>query len=395
MKIVYFIDSLLFSIGGISNSLINLSTGLKKNGHLITIVAPESSSQTCKKNTLKGIALNFFPSLESPWNPRLRIGSPLSPRLFSKIKRIAPDILHFHTPFLIGASAIVLGKSLRKPVVGTFHSYFMQPEYLKAAGFNVQTNSLTNFLWKYAAFFYNQCDAIIAPSESVKKDLKKYGIKKPIYIISNPINASQFRIVGTKQLKALKTKLKLSQKVVLYVGRFSYEKSLDILLKSFSKVAKKIGNVSLLLIGDGQIKSELKALAKDLKIKDKVIFAGPIAQETLLSSGYFQLADVFVTASGSETQGITLIEAMYFGLPLVGVAKKGTSDMIKNVGLLSRPHNINALAKNILRVLTNKALYRQLSMASRNTFTQKHAAQKIIKQVEELYKNLSKTSRIY
>ena len=392
MKIVYFTDSLLSSIAGISNSLINLSMGLKRNGHLITIVAPDSSSQTYKKSALKGISLSLFPSIESPWNPRLRIGSPLSPKLFSKIRKIAPDILHFHTPFLIGASAVVLGRSLKKPIIGTFHSYFMQPEYLKSAGINVQTNSLTNFLWKYAAFFYNQCDAVIAPSETVKKDLKKYGIKKPIHIISNPINVNQFKIVESKRLTALKTKLKLSQKVILYVGRFSYEKSLDILLKSFAKVAKEADNTSLLLIGDGPIKSELKTLAKDLKIKDKVVFAGPIAQKILLSSGYFQLADTFVTASGSETQGITLIEAMYFGLPLVGIAKKGTSDMIKNVGLLSPPHRINALAKNILRVLTDKTLHQQLRITSRKTFAQKYASQKIIKQVEDLYKDLSKTS---
>ncbi len=391
MKIVYFTDLLLFSIQGVSNSLINLSTALKKKGHRITILAPKSKN-IAGKHRLKGVSLEFFPSVASFWNPRLRIGSPISPSLFAIIKKKDPDIIHFHTAFLIGASAIILGKILKKPVVGTFHQYFMQPEYLKAAGFNVQTNSLTKFLWKYAAFFYNQCDAVIAPSESVKKDLQKNGVRKPIYVISNLIDEEYFKIVSKKRLQALKAKLGLSEKVILYVGRLSHEKSVDILIKSFTKIAKKMDNVSLLVVGDGQIKTELEILVKKLKNQHKVIFTGSIEPKILLSSGYFQLADAFVTASTSEVQPVSLIEAMYFKLPLIGVSKKGTQDMIKNVGLLSRPHNINALAKNILRVLTNKALYRQLSMTSRKTFIQKYTAQKIIKQVEDLYKDLSKTS---
>lgn len=390
MKIAYFTDSLLFSIGGVSNSLLNLSTSLKKNGHKITILAPRSPNQTPNKKLLKGIKLDFFPSIEAPWNPRLRIGSPLSPRILSKITKDNPDIIHFHTPFLIGVNAIVLGKSLKKPIIGTFHTYFMQPEYLKAAGISIPVKSLTSFLWKYAAFFYNQCDAIITPAESVKKDLQKNGIKKPIFVISNLINEDDFKLVSAKQLRALKTKLKLSQKVVLYVGRLSHEKSADVLLKSFAKVAKKIADVSLLIVGDGQVKSELESLAKALKISDKVLFTGSIDPKILLSSGYFQLADVFVTASGSEVQPVSLIEAMYFKLPLIGVSKKGTSDMLKDVGLLSRPKDANGLAKNILRVLTDESFQKKLSKASKKSFSQKYAAKKIVAQFENLYKQLSK-----
>ncbi len=395
MKIAYFTDSLLFSIGGVSNSLLNLSTSISKNGHKITIFAPKSPTQASKKKLLKGIKIDFFPSIEAPWNPRLRIGPPLSPRILTKIKRDDPDIIHFHTPFLIGASAVVLGKSLKKPIVGTFHTYFMQPEYLKAAGINIPVKPLTNFLWKYAAFFYNQCDVVIAPSESVRKDLKKNGVKKPIHTISNFINEDQFKLLSIKQLLALRVKLKLSKKVILYVGRLSHEKSLDILLKSFAKVLKKIGDISLLIIGEGQIESELKSLTKALGIKDRVVFMGSVSQETLLSGGYFQLADTFATASGSETQGIALIEAMYFGLPLVGISRKGTYDVIKNVGLLSRPKDTSGLAKNILRVLTDESLKKKLSKASRKSFTQKYAAKKIVNQFENLYKQLSKRSQIY
>lgn len=389
MKIAYFTDSSLFIMSGLANSLINLSNGLQKSGHKITIFAPKTSKKQ-QRVKFEGVKLMLFSSIASPWEPRLRISLPLSPSLFRKTRMTRPDIIHFHTPFVVGATSIILGRLLKIPVVATFHSYFMQPEYLKAAGINGQTTTLTNFLWKYVVLFYNQCDAVIAPSTSVKLDLEKHGVIKPIYLISNVVDQTKFRKISRTELKKLKNKYKLSDRVLLYVGRFSHEKSLDILLKSFGKVSKAIKNVSLLLIGDGQIKPELKSLVKTLGIKDKVVFAGLIDQETLLSSGYFQIADVFVTASGSETQGIALIEAMYFGIPLVGVSKKGTFDMIKNVGLLSRPNNINGLAKNILLTLTDKSLQKKLSKASRKSFAQKYAARKIVNQFENLYKQLSK-----
>lgn len=389
MKIAHFTDSSLFIMSGLANSLINLSNGLQENGHKITIFAPKTSKKQ-RRVRFKGVKLILFPSIASPWEPRLRISLPLSPSLFRKTRMIRPDIIHFHTPFVVSGTSIILGKLLKIPVVATFHSYFMQSEYLKTVGINGQTTALTNFLWKYVVLFYNQCDAVIAPSKSVKLDLEKHGVIKPIYLISNLVDQTKFKEVSKNELKKLKSRYKLNDKVLLYVGRFSHEKSLDVLLKSFAKVSKVIKNVSLLLIGDGQIKPELKSLVKTLGIRDKVAFAGLIAQKTLLSAGYFQLADVFVTASGSETQGIALIEAMYFGVPLVGISKKGTFDMIKKVGLLSRPKDTNGLAKNILRVINDESLQKKLSKASRKSFLKKYTAKKIVAQFENLYKQLSK-----
>ncbi len=389
MRIVYFTDILL-TINGISSSIISLSRAMKKRGHEMFIFAPKPDRS---KNNLDFSDLNvdFFPSFGSSFNPDLRISAPMSPKLIDTVKSFNPDIIHFHVPFLAGSNALLLSKILKKPVVGTFHSYFMEPEYLKRTGVHNGSKMLTNFLWTYVVFFYNQCDVIVAPAPLVKKDLIKHGVKKPVYIISNLVDETKFKVVDKITLNKLRSNYSLSQKVVLYVGRLSHEKNIDILIKSFARVLNKIPDANLLLIGDGDVRKQLVMLCKKLQIQKKVIFTGAIKQDRLLSKGYLQLGSLFATASTSEAQPVSLIEAMYFGLPIVGVAKRGVLDVVKGVGLLSQPNNITELSKNTQRVLTDNKLRHKLSKNSKKIFLNKHSTKNIVSQFENLYESLIKS----
>lgn len=386
MKIAYFTDLLLTSIGGVSNSILNLSSVLEKEKHEVIIFAPDSSKKERRPKNFKQKTV-FLSSISSYFNPRLRISSPISTKLGKIVKKFNPDIIHVHTPFLAGGNAILLGKIFQKPIIGTFHTYFMEPEYLKAFGITNPTPVLTNFLWKYASFFYNQCDVVICPSKLVKKDLIKHGAKKPIHVISNVINEDKFKLVNNGTLAELKKKYSLKKNVVMYVGRLSYEKSLDVLIKSFARVVKEIPDVSLLIVGEGQIKKELQILSNNLHIDKNVIFTGSVEQDRLLSCGFFQVADIFATSSTSEVQPVSLIEALYFGLPIVGVAKRGVLDVVDGVGLLSQPGNITQFYKNILKVLKNSSLKEQLRKKARRTFVERYSTKKVVQNYENLYEN--------
>lgn len=391
MKVAYFTDTFLPQINGVVTSLVTITSLLSSFGHQITIFAPRPKLKEKIDWKTKGVSLELLPSMPSFFYPDWRTSAPISPKLLLKVSKFDPDIIHFQTTFLVGGGGIILGKLLKKPVVGSFHGYFMEPEYLKIFNINYAVDILSNILWKYAVFFFNQCNVVLTYSEGAKKDLKHHGVKKPIFVIPNGINEKTMKKVDSQEVSRLKQQYGLDEKVVLYVGRISAEKSLDVLVKSFSYVLKKAPDTTLLIIGDGPVRKNIIGLCSNLQIEKNVVFTGNIPQEKLLNKGYFQVADVFVTASTSELQPVSIIEAMYFGLPLVGVAKRGALEMIQNVGLLSMPEDTEALAANILKVISDKKIHDRLHKSSLREYKKKYSLRKVAPRYESFYKRVVKT----
>lgn len=390
MKIAYFTDTFLPQINGLVSSIITIASALAAKGDEIIIFAPKPARGKRVDWNPFGIKLEFLRSIPSFLYPDLRAAMPVSLKILRILRRIKPDIIHFQTTFLVGVSGIILGKLLKKPIIGSFHGYFMEPEYLKIVKFNTRTRIVTNILWKYAVFFYNQCDAVLTYSEGAREDLIQHKVKKPIFVIPNSIDEGRIKKISDEKILKLRQRYNLNKKVVLYVGRVSVEKSLDMLIKSFSYVLKKVPDATLFIIGDGPIKKDLVGFCADLGIEKNVVFAGAVPQEQLLTQGYFQVADVFATASTSELQPISIIEAMYFGLPLVGVAKRGSLEMIQGVGLLSEPDAIEELAKIIIKVISDKNVHEKLSKNSEQEYERKYKLKKVVKTYDGFYKEVVK-----
>ena len=266
----------------------------------------------------------------------------------------------------------------------------MEPEYLKIVNIKHGAEIFSKILWKYAIFFYNQCDAVLTYSEGGKQDLIQHKVEKPTFVIPNSVDEGKIRKVSEEKISKLRQKYNLNKKVVLYVGRVSAEKNLDVLVKSFSYVLKKAPDTTLLLIGDGPMRKDITQLCRALKIEKHVVFAGQITQEKLLQEGYYQLADVFATASTSELQPISIIEAMYFGLPLIGVAKRGALEMIEGIGLISQPNDIKHLAQNILMVISDKNVHEKLSKKSQEGYEGKYKLKKVVKAYDRFYEEVAK-----
>jgi len=259
----------------------------------------------------------------------------------------------------------------------------MEPEYLQVVGFLNSFQKITSsVLWKYTSAYFNQCDGVVSPSEISKQDLINHGITRGIHIIHNSINPEQIRLVADKKVQEIKLKLGLKKNVILYVGRISIEKNLDQLIKSFRLVLKQQPECSLCIVGKGPATKSLKELVGRLRLTKNVIFLGEIQQDPLLSEGYYQMADMFATASISELQPVSIIEAFAFGLPLVGSAKRGTEEMIKNVGLLARPNDIKGFAENMLKILTDSKMKTILQKKSMEAYKTQYYLETTTKEYE-------------
>jgi len=367
MKIAMFTDTYHPQINGVVTSIDFFVNELRKE-HEVHIFCPYSPNY---KNKDKYV--HTFKSIEFKRYPGYRIGLPIA---LLKYDFSDFDIIHVHTPATMGLAGLVIGNDKNIPVVGTFHTLI--PEYtdyiIEAKIMKMVT---AKALWKFVKHFYNFCDAVIAPSTAIKNELKKHGVIKNIFVVPTGIKISkEAKKAMSKSKIALRKKYKIPQneKIILHVGRITKEKNIELILKAVSKI-----DVKLIITSDGPYKDRIKKMVEKLKIEKKVIFTGFLPLEKLYE--YYKLSDAFVMASKTETQGIVLLEATLFGLPIVTIDAPVTGDFVREnkVGIVSSEENFS---KSIEKILKNK------NKINNKKILKKYSPEKIIKDLIEVYKSV-------
>lgn len=387
MKVAYFTDTFLPQVNGIATSLANQAKKLGEQGHEILIFTAKSDHIKRPKFQAENVHLIHLPSVPALLYPEYRLGVLGLPKVMQYLLKFNPDIIHLHSPFTIGLDGVMAAKLLKKPLVGSIHLYLSNPDYLKWIKYNLAVKLLKTAALRYLYFIYGQCDMVLSPSRLFAKELGENGFKKKVLPLPNGVYLNQFRQVSEKHLNNLKEKLKLKKKVVLHFGRLSYEKNVDLVIKTFSELVKRHPDVSLLIIGDGPATASLKKLVKKLAIEKDVIFTGFIAHQTLMSDGFLQLGEVFLTTSTMENQPMAILEAMSFGLPIVGVKQAGLIELVAGNGVLVEAGNIHGLGKATEEVLYNLKLaskMRERSLKIAQNYSIEKTTAKLVKLYEKL-----------
>jgi len=181
---------------------------------------------------------------------------------------------------------------------------------------------------------------------------------------------------------------------ILFVGRLVERKGVEYLIKAFKEIEKDFPDYKLHIVGEGPLKKSLEFLSKRLGIEDKVKFLGFISDKELvkeyLTSTLFVLPAIIDSRGDTEGLGVVLIEAMYFGLPVIASSVGGISDIVKDEynGLLVREKNIEELAIAIKRLLENGKLRNEISRNAKDFIKTRFSWEKIINDFEKLYEIL-------
>lgn len=347
MNIAMFADSYKPQINGMVTSIDVFTRYIRKKEHNVYIFAPGVRGAKREKGVFR------FGSIPFQAYKEYRIGMPFKIPLSSRIRKINFDVVHVHSPFSMGAAGIGFAKYHKIPIIGTFHTLF--PDYMHYAirVKKLQESKLVKKIfdrtsWSYLKWFYNRCDVVIAPSEKIKNVLARKGIKKRVVAIPTGI---EVRKTKTKPKNRLRKKYGFgNEKIILHVGRLSEEKNIDFIIKSLKKILKSKKAV-LVITSDGPHREELEAYAKKQGLGDEIIFTGYLSEKEL--SDYYNLADMFVLASKTETQGIVLAEAAINKLPMVILDAPVTSDFVKenNLGIISDSKNF---ANNVEKLLNSE-----------------------------------------
>ena len=313
MRIGLFTDSYPPYINGVSTSVATLKRALEKQGHIVYVVTVSNNAlkyeydQEERIVKVPGIPIGIY-------DYRLSRIYPLS--MINTMKNWHLDVVHSHTEFGIGILARLFAKQFNIPLVHTYHTLYEDyTHYITHGYFEKSSKKIVEYLTK----FY--CDKtatelIVTTNKIYKLFREKYKFEKNIHIVPTGMEVEKFfkENVNYKDVDRLKRKLGIQRKdfVILFFGRLASEKNVEFLINCQKELVKKIKNIKLLIVGDGPDKEKYEELSKENGLEGSIIFNGKAAWEEMPI--YYHCADLFATASTTETQGLTVIEAMASGV---------------------------------------------------------------------------------
>ena len=309
MKVLITTDWYEPVINGVVTSVMNLSRKLRERGHEVKIL---TLSRTCH-SYIEGDVIYAGSIGMGCIYPQARVKIPtVAGDYMEMLLDWKPDIVHSQCEFSTFFLAKKIASELHIPIVHTYHTVYEDYTHY----FSPQKAWGRNIVQLMTRKLANAVETLIAPSDKIRKILEGYQVSCPVEVIPSGISLEKYQACKEEDWQEkIRAQLGIPQDalVLVYVGRMAKEKNIEELLE-YQQEAEKYG-VILLLVGDGPHLPELKKKAEELKVTEHVIFTGMIAPEEV--GHYYQAGDLFVSASISETQGMTYAEALAGGIPLL------------------------------------------------------------------------------
>lgn len=309
-KVLITTDLYTTQTNGVVTSVQNLYDALTADGYDVRILTLSDNLHTHKEGHvyyIRSLPMGVvYPDVRMP----VSFHSGLTRELIDW----KPDIIHSQCEFFSFRFASHISKATGAPIVHTYHTLYEQ--YVT---YVVPSRRLGRLLVRLLSRQrLKKVKIVIAPTAKVESALVNYGLRNPISVVPSGIRLEQHRHRLTPEQRAEKRRalgIDDSAQVLLNLGRLGTEKNLGELMDLFAEAKKENPGLVFLIVGDGPARPGLEDQARRLGVADSVIFTGMVSPETVQE--YYQLADVFASASTSETQGLTYVEAAANGLPLV------------------------------------------------------------------------------
>lgn len=393
MRIAIFTDSYYPYISGLVVSVDTLKKSLEKLGHDVYIVTVNYDNN--KFILDKQNKIIRLPGIKT-FVPGGKIVYPYSLQTINAIRKWKIDIIHSQTEFGIGTLARVIGKQLNIPIVHTYHTMYDDYIYYVTKGY---FDYLSHKLLEEFTKFY--CDKtiseLIVPTEKVReKFLEKYDFDRDINIVPTGLELERFyeENINKKILNSYKEEFNIKENdfIISYLGRVAKEKNISFLINAMPKIIEHNKNIKLLICGSGNDLDNLKKLVDRKKINNNVIFTGLYPYE--LAPYYYHLCSTFVLASKTETQGVTVIEALASSKPVVCINDKSYEGTVYDNynGLIFK--NQKEYIEKIIYLYKNQNIIKEYSINARKS-VEKYSMENFGKNVIKIYeKALEKKKKI-
>ena len=325
---------------GATKCLYELTDTLLTNGFRVGIWALKLTPQ--KRQDL---SLNIISSIPCPIYPDYRIALP-NRRLRDQLDRFRPDVMHITVPDLAGVFLMRYAKEKGIPVLTSFHTDF--PSYLAS----YHLDFLSNTMWRYFDWFYNQSEVVLAPTTIIARYLRSHNIKS-VKLWSRGIHLTKYSPSFRSESKRRQWGAE-KKTVILYCGRFVWYKDLETLINVYEQFQKHMpGEAVFVLAGDGPIKKELQ------KRMPKAKFPGYLKGEEL--STVYASADISLFPSTTEAFGNVVLESLASGVPAVVSNIGGCREIVETAtaGFVVPAKNQTLFFGRCLQLIHNRNIYKK------------------------------------
>jgi len=372
MRVAVFTETFLPKIDGIVTIVCLLLDHLAKRGLDAVVVAPKAGVEAYRATPVIGV-----PGMRFPLYPEIRVGPPTL-GTYQQLKRFAPDVMHFIHPILIGTPGLLMAKRMHVPTVASFHldvAKIAHHYHLGVVEPAVEWMTRTVF---------NAADARLAPSNLVKRDMERIGIRD-VQLWRRGVDAERFNPrYRSDAMRCQMTDGHPEDTLLLYVGRVSAEKQIE----QFRPVLEQVPGTRLAIVGDGPARAEMEKHFAGLPVK----FMGYLQGEAL--SQAYASADMFVFASALETFGLVVVEAMAAGLPVVASRVGGVRDVVEEgrTGYTFEVNDVAGLVEGVRRIASSRARIAEMGRAAR-AFAKTQSWDAMMDEVIDVYAGLVEDRR--
>lgn len=376
MRIGMFTDSYFPQVSGVSTSIKLLRDQLIAEGHEVYIFTTTDPNASIIEEGIIRLKSIPFASFD---DRRIAIaGFDMCVKL---AKQYQLDIIHTHTEFSLGIAGVYVASKLDIPVVHTYHTMY---------------ENYTHYIWNgrlirrqhvrwYTRYFCSNVHGVITPSSMTHETLVRYGVKSLMRIIPTGVKIPDEISHGRENLRE---ELGIPQDsfVLLSLCRLSKEKSVDEVIHNFAHLQVDHPDFYLIIVGDGPHRNILETLAKGYNLKH-VLFVGEVPHTE--TNSYYQMADLYVSASDSESQGLTYLESLANRLPIIAKRNSYLSSIINESRygyLYEEPETLAEGVTNFYNQLLSSEIS-EIKQADIDAISVKHFAESALEFYQELIDN--------
>lgn len=372
MKIAIFSDTYIPDINGVATSTRILRNELVKRGHDVLVVTSELPSDSDYHDDPDENILRV-PGLEIQKLYGYRACNIYSFKGMRELKNQGIEVIHTQTEFGIGIFSRLAAETLNIPVVYTYHTMWADySHYVNPVKSNAVDGIVKKVIFRISKLYGDSCTELIVPSIKTKEALEQYGIHKHMHVIPTGLELARFDPANEniELSKQLVNEYGLENKfVITFLGRIAQEKSIDVIIDAIAALSKLRQDFKCLIVGGGPSLEDLKENVQTRGLTPFILFTGP--KDGTVVPGHYHISNVFVSASLSETQGLTFIEAMASGIPAIARRDKNLEGVInhgKNGYFFETKEELTALLNGLidsdLKELCNQAYHDAMKFSS-------------------------------
>jgi glycosyltransferase involved in cell wall biosynthesis len=393
MEIAYFTDSYPPMRDGVAHVTSGLARTVAGLGHTVRVFAPRTCEAEARVAAgTDGVTVHRLRSLPVPLYGQYRW--PVFPfRVIGEAAR-GVDVVHLHTPGLLGTTAFLAARHAGRPLVGTFHTDLdamresVPPKFLVPLFFRVA--------WWWNLGTYYRCTAATAPSEAARAKLlgsTRKPFRRPVEVVPNGIAVDRFRPDG--RVPDWRARCGLGpEPLVTYLGRLTTDKGVLRFLDAFAAASAEAEIVGI-VGGAGPEEAKVRErIASDPRLQRRLRYVGPVAEEE--KAALLAQTDVFVLPSTSDTSSVALLEAMACGTAVVAPAEGGASEVVQDgrTGRIADPRSVGSLGSTVAALARDPAERQRLGAAAARWVREERSLEAMARRFISLYRSvLGETER--